>query len=454
MSPVVQPIEPSSLALYPYATAQRMDQSQGSSATFIELLLITLAVVTSIALPLTSKLKSLNYLMWPTYTCFVITISVLFTVATFVLAVVVLALGWRRIISMDALAGAAFALSPALLSVPMDTLRYMQLLYSMRKRQSLNVRASKLRYIRGGFLCGQDENASQWGQKFSLCKGESCRVNLFLRRAPGSKRTRRGCRYRISVLAHTAYTSFKKCLNKSVKLRVKQEEDIERQVYGIRVDHTENHVVLQDEEEGLTWWWWYLLSSSMSMIYKPQTMKIVQFRDPRRMLNALELMSDIISIGDLVLMHRRSYLEWLVKNDATVQAAVGSTVEFTCNLVMKQVGLLDWWGPVGSQILKDGSRFPRRGAKKYGHLLFILTTTSQLFMTKEDRIQDDYNGWGKRGYRHRLSGQDILDDLESEAQHVGCREFERKCREAVNKWLSDWGCTRFDLHSFDSGLWS
>lgn len=154
MPPIVQLSEPSSLAQYLATTRQSMNGDQGSSTTFTELLLITFAVVLSIALPFTSKLKTLNYSIWPTYTYFVITASTIFTFLTFALAIVVVVLGWNRSISMDALTGAAFALPPALLYIPMSALKYTKPIYLVRKRRSLCVTASKMRYVRGGSLCG------------------------------------------------------------------------------------------------------------------------------------------------------------------------------------------------------------------------------------------------------------------------------------------------------------
>lgn len=155
------------------------------------------------------------------------------------------------------------------------------------------------------------------------------------------------------------------------------------------------------------------------MALKPRTL---QFRDTRRVLNAMELMSDIISIGDLVLMYRHSFLEWLFKNEPTVRAAVGSTVEFTCNLIMKEVGLLEWWGPVGSEVLKGGFKLPRDRPKKYGYILFILTATSQLFLSKKDRLAEEntkkrsYYGRIKRWLRGCRSEQDTGDDPERAAR--------------------------------------
>lgn len=403
---------------------------------------------------MTSKLKSLNYFFWPIYTRFVIATTALVTTATFALGIGVLVLGRKGIISIDALAGVAFALSPALLSFPKHIFQYTHCVYLMTNRRSLNVPAPNQRCIEAGNPCGQYRNRYYWTERFGSCGGPSCGVNMFLRRTSRSGCVQRSYHCYADSVMHTTPASLKKYLARFVRSEQGEEERrIAQHRYAFPVDHTENHVVLQDVNEGETCWWWYQLSSSECLLQKP---KIVQFRDFERRLNAMELISDIYSIGDLVWMHRGDYLKWSFRSEPAMKEAVESTVGFSCNLVMEQMGLSGWWGSVGSDTSGDGVEFAESSTKKYGLMFFILTVTSELYMSKnklpsdENENHEDYKGWGARRHGHRLSGQDILDDLECEAKSLLPPLFGRKSSETVDKWLRDWGCSAGSFQRFQN----
>lgn len=49
-----------------------------------------------------------------------------------------------------------------------------------------------------------------------------------------------------------------------------------------------------------------------------------------------------------------------------------------------------------------------------------------------------------------MSRQDILDDLESQAMKLERNDFAEKGKNAVDRWLSDWGCSEDSLRGFEN----
>lgn len=455
------PISPM-IGLQRHVVDNRIEKPFASTSS-LELSLITVAVIDSFALVFTSKMKNLNCSRYPVFTCIVVALALFFTGAAIGLSIATLLLGWFRDISLDAVGAIVFALAPAIMSVPSHVFRYFHTYRLMQNHPSLRVATQSFRYVRYGRKCGSDRNAENWGKSWDgVCTKKHCEVRMFLRCLP--EPTTRYC----NSMLPTIFSQVRQyCRNRYHK--PKSNNSLSNDVpinptlqwYGYRKRHTKNFVELQDVDEGITSWWWEAVSSANILVAKPLT---VHVSNEKRMVNALALISDIISIGDLVLEYRLPFLQHQLKTNKGVQSSVTATPGITCNLIMEKVGLNNWF-PIEAEVLESKEYEYPQDRKKYGMLFLILAEKSNMFSDRKsqseeqcplgDRCQlqeQECDGLLQKrriprlsqGEPQRISGQYILDELIRHGE-IDHDLFICLAEKLVDKWLIDWGCRESTL---------
>lgn len=385
------PIEPPHFDSQPFNIATPSpaptDTSNEDTSTF-ELTLITLALLCSIVLSLIPPSKQLSRTRHLLHTYLTVNLAVLSSAGAIVLSVIALTFGWARKISLDALAGVVFALAPGLTQLPRETLTYGFNAFRMGRRKSLNLKSHNFRYIRIGSRCGTDKNAANvyWTENFSpYCHAAACPVRLYIRILPLPEPSHLSSLFSRhpqdffgpGILNQTSTSSSSSSPHAdppntamqppqpqiapgspSSALAILGDPDYMRdpngkgylQWHGRRVGHTKNYVQLRDLEHGISAWWWEAISSEMDLLERP--LKYI-VKNKARMLNALALLSDIISIGDLVIRYRINLLHMQLSCDRGIQIAVTATPGYMCNALLKALGLDTSWGLIGPEILKN-----------------------------------------------------------------------------------------------------
>lgn len=409
-----------------------------SEATFTELLLITIALATSVILAITPSTRStIHATSLPPNTGLrmLLLLAILTAIGVAIVAVV---LGWRREISLDALDGVAFALIPAVFSLPAQLIIEEVFRLRMKSYKSLHLYKHQFRYLRCGRPCQDSLDGASWADTFDdRCAGEECTVELFIRYQT-SDSTHWHHRYfcyltwrkrfdnmgSFAGLLSRLWTNTTSCAK---KVPVNSEGEVE-QWWGIREGHSMHAVILRDQENGVKFWWWNAISSATWLIANP---KIARLSRREQVLNALVLFSDIISIGDLVLYHNRDFLKHQVQHNHGITRAVDATPAIMCNLLIEELKLNEW-GKIDRSIL-NVSEWPERKPEEYGILFFILTEKSSFYKPKASTSQKKVSYWNPA---QRFSGQEILDRLEScDGSSEGT-----DAKTLSEQWLSDWGC--------------
>lgn len=445
----------------------RMDD-QCDSASTLELIVITVAVINSFALALASKMKNLNSSRYPVFTCCIVSLALFCTGAAFVLSFTTLILGWFRKISLDAIGAIVFALAPAILSVPSHIFRYFHSYHLMRRLPSLRVATQEFRFVRYGMMgktCGSDKNAKHWDKTWDVCTKENCTVRMFIRYLPQPING-----YRDSIVSMAFSQVYRRDRNRNPKSNYRDSSgariDPALQWYGYRKGHTQNFVELQDVDDGITSWWWHAVSSAHMLVAKPLT---VHVSNKLRMVNALALISDIISIGDLVLEHRFEFLQHELKTNRGIQASITATPGIMCNMIMEKVGLSNWFPIEAEALIREGYNYPLE-RKKYGMLFLILAEKSSMFasLPRERKVQrekqcplegrcplrenQEHHGilrksripMFSKGEPQRISGQYIVDQIIRHGS-LDHQLFKELSIGLVDEWLCDWGFRRDQL---------
>lgn len=484
------------------ALLRQSDAGGDNDTTTLELTLITLALLTSIVLSVIPSARVLNRARRPLASALVVALALLSCLCALVLSLLALALGWSRDISLDALAGVVFALAPALIQLPRDTLRYGLLALRLRTRVSLRVAAPRFRYVRFGRACGRDLAAARpaWAAPFPACAGPACCVGMFIRALPlpparSSRPDAFGLAGRVRprppapppaddapLLPAPATTLPESPAPTTSAVRLSSvgppppaapEAEL-LHWHGRRVGHSRNFVLLRDLDDGITSWWWDAVSSAVHLVDKPPAYYV---KNAARMLNALALLSDIISIGELVIRHRRAFLSWQLAANNGVRACVTATPGIVCNKIMAELGLCDW-GTIGIDTLEHD--IPETSRKKYGVLFLVLAEKSQMFSENPAHDGDDVCPWDDSGpaegpaartsplawcrrlvcmgcrccpswlqsksNQQRLSGQEILDELMRNGD-LPPDDFEQMSKRLVDRWMNAWGCRWRSLKS-------
>lgn len=453
--------------------AVRQVEVRPATATSLELGLITAALFVSSVLCLNPKRQPRN----PVYSDFLIAIAVCFTLGAFGVAVATLTLGWLRVISLDAVAGIVFALGPAFVTIPREILTYSRDSVTSRlmwDHLSLNIPTAHFQYIRFDegihdrlfcFVESSELHAAAGG-----IQNEGNNV-MFIRHLMNSSR-------------HGAfYSLFSKFWNRFIypnanpramfesRLNGTLTEEQQRfaakglhtvrgiHVYGIPIQEFSNFASVQDIDDGKTSWWWSCVSSARHVIARPSR---VHLDSGRRVGNALALLSDIISIGDLVLHLHLDVLEWMLQMDHDVRAAVTSAPGLTCTRFVRELEL-DGWDSIGpedllpllsvertqgtgdsdktensgeiddlgkgdnSDALVPQSKFSLPPSKHYALLFLILAEKSRRFLLS---TTDTTGGMP--------SGQHVLDAL-WDARDYSRANFRKVALESVGTWLRGWG---------------
>lgn len=426
-------------------------------STTVELLLITLTLVTSTILALvpSHRDRALDRALPPTV--FLTYLPVLLALGSLALAFVALLLGWLSRISLDALAAVVFALIPALVQMPLDAFFHAYFRYRMQRHRSLKLTTSTFRYIRLGHPCGSaDPLYREFREKFC---DESCKARIWIRSLPQPQ--------------HTLFTL--SCFrNPEPKPVIRWHGEVK--------DHTRHCIVAQDLRPGLKAWWWNSVVSATWLLANPSLARVAS-RDA--MFHVLCLVTDIIAIGDLILDVRRSFIKSQISGNKGVRRATSATPRFVCNAITTRLALE--WGSISPDITKSDYNYPKDEPEEYGLLFFVLTEKSRVFETanlpsdppplpKTTNLSSDppphpdsshspphsticmdteppaenLNAAAKlrRAFHHvstscRVSAQEIMDDLEKfdldEAQ------FRSHLEDHVDRWLKSWGCSEESL---------
>lgn len=227
------------------------------------------------------------------------------------------------------------------------------------------------------------------------------------------------------------------------------------QLHGIRADHSKHSVTLLDLNNGLKAWWWNSVSSATWLIAQPSLARLT-WRGS--VYEALALLSDIISIGDLVLSLRRDAIMTELLSKCSLEISGRSSPLLARNAILEALELD--WGPLPFPFnLSSTFKYPRDEPQEYGILFFVLIVKTNMFSM----------GWGvdkkitnNLSLRHimrehgtsmtsnpRISGQEIIDKLEL----LKCKDekdFTQKQTNLVDKWLVSWGFSQDSLESVRS----
>lgn len=185
---------------------------------------------------------------------------------------------------------------------------------------------------------------------------------------------------------------------------------------GTRVEKWLHFDVIRDTNDGITTWWWLALYSGSRLLTNPA---VVRLSTTERMLNALWLISDIISVGKLILKFHRQDVRDLLR-DPRVQKALNSTPKVVCNKILEELDLEDWGKIDNDEIQKMEMEYPTGSDTEYGILFFVLTVTSDMYSEKRPV---------------RYSGQTLIDDLHKVGD--GDQFFDEE-KKLAKKWFDDW----------------
>lgn len=295
----------------------------------------------------------------------------------------------------------------------------------MRTRRSLNVKPHDFRYIRYGRRCGDDPDSARWADTFGgQCRGSDCRVNMFIRIMPSS---RSAARYSDPFSA--AFESDENDRRSGSG----QLQTVQR--YGKRIGHTRNFVLLRDRDHSMTAWWWAALSSGTRLVAEPS---LVHLNSKERVLNALALLADIVSISTLVQRYD-AFLAAQLKSDRAIRSAITGMEGIVCNLMLDELNL-DNWGRIGTDMLLENYVYRRLHRKKV--LFLVLTHYSNVFGPPTAETAGGMNG-------QRMSAQQIMDTI-MESGMMTEHNFSELCKNLVESWLCDWGCPRQKLLDFNT----
>ena len=304
-------------------------------------------------------------------------------------------LGYKRKISLDAIAAVVFALIPGLVSFPRDAFIEVFVYATIIYLRVLPVRYKNFSYVTFGRACNEDMLPED--TPFTGCSGEACTANIYIRKLMLSNmyfptlstkifRSRR-MRNRIEQEPQKSSSLFKRCFSR------RPEADAIRW-NGLVVQH-ENSVVTVRNIIPVPEQKWYLqLSSAIWLVMQPWT---VHLSRPAQVVCALRVISDIMSIGRLIILFRGEVISEITDEldfdkDHKAKAALQ-----ICNSIIKEIGLNEWGQLDMEQIrnLETNSYTLDQLGEMYSLILLLVIYKSNLF-----------GDWF-----HRESGQEETDNF-------------------------------------------
>lgn len=203
--------------------------------------------------------------------------------------------------------------------------------------------------------------------------------------------------------------------------------------------------------------WFRSVSSSTSIIARPW---LVYLNTASSSYQALALLSDIISMGRLVLKHRLGYVKHQVIKSEAMRKEMRRTRGMVCRKILEHVGLTEW-GFGEREVFANDLMFPSERCKRYGLLFAVMTINSGIYGEKyhgidgpsaileRTRARKGLFGKGTCGWNteetgatdmallERVSAQSVLEQLRGfEGSRDGFLELERN---EVDRWLISWG---------------
>ena len=354
-------------------------QSTCGTASNLELSLLVLSIFVSFVLYSVSvKAASKIYEKGrrPLSFTFIFFIAALFAIGLVVATVV---LGYKRKISLDAIAAVVFALITGLVSFPRDAFVELFVFGTVIYLRVFPVCYKNFSYVTFGRPCCDDMVAEE--SSFPKCLGQLCTANVYIRKLKLGN-------IFFPTLSRKIYRSIQ---NKSKKrdnsrtckslLRgccVRSQRNTVIRWDSLVLQHQPSLIEVRNLDPVLEQKWYLALSSAVWLVMQPWT---VHFSRPAQVICALRVISDIMSIGRLIIAFRGHVIYEIVKeldveNDQKFKAALQ-----TCNSLIKEIGLKEWGQLDKDQIeqFENKSYKPEQLGEMYSLILLIVIFKSNLF---------------------------------------------------------------------------
>lgn len=292
--------------------------------------------------------------------------SIILALCAVSLGITAVVLSFTADISVDALAAVVFGLAPALVAMPFDAIQYAFIRAFDLPGSVLRQSSDDFRYARIGDRCGSSPNAKLWYPlKGSLCRATPCNALMYVRNFPSKY-------YNPLFLLNTCGgVQAHRIPRKVVSERLLQWR-------GERIAHTGHVVMLRDYDSGPEVRWWRLISSGVWLISRPW---IVHIDSQAQMLQALELLADIVAIGRLILHFERDFVYEQLKSEP-VRKAITGTAGTICNAILVELNLQEWGcfdDSLVTALAQDHFDLKENLAREYGLLFLLLTVKSNIF---------------------------------------------------------------------------
>ena len=317
-------------------------------------------------------------------------------------------LGYKHRISLDAIAAVVFAIIPGLVSFPRDAFLEVFVLATIMYLRVFPVRYNKFSYITMGRSCREDKYKSK--KSFPGCSGDECNANIYIRKL---------------MLSNKYFPRFSKWIYRSNMLHGRNEqrrftfksiltclfsdlsENYAIRWNGVILDHTPKTIILRNLVPVPEQKWYLALSNSLWLVMKPWTIHLSQ---PGQVVCALRLVSDILSIGRLIIHCRGERIIQFVNNLNFEEDHKARVAVEICNSIIREIGLIEWGAldERNTESFNSKTIYEEQPQEMYRLILLLVVYKSNLFghWVHSRKMKEE----GKQ--LKRIDNDDVQQDLE------------------------------------------